>query len=411
MTAGDPAGVAHLYVHLPFCASRCGYCAFVVEVGREDARDAYLDALLAELTRERPVLGALDTVYLGGGTPTLMGAERLTRLLGAIAPMLAPGAEVTVEANPETMDEALAAALAGAGVTRVSLGAQSSRPHLLGVLDRRARPGDAERAARAVRDAGIPRLSMDLMLAVPGQSPADLAADLEWVVAQGPDHVSWYELEFKEGSAIARGPHAPPDDDLAADLAWVVAQGPDHVSWYELEFKEGSAIARGPHALPDDDLAADLYEQAVEGLEGAGYRWYELANFARPGAECRHSLAYWHARDYLGLGVGAVSTLGGERRRNAPGLDRYVAALAAGGDPPRTRELVDADTRRRERWMLATRLDEPLDMAWAGEPDNPAALAALEERGLLERRDGTVLLTRRGRLLQNAVVQEIMDFA
>lgn len=371
MTAGDPAGVAHLYVHLPFCASRCGYCAFVVEVGREDAGDAYLDAVLAELDRERAVLGALDTVYLGGGTPTLMGAERLSRLLGAIAPMLAPGAEVTVEANPETMDDALAAALAGAGVTRVSLGAQSSRPHLLEVLDRRARPGDAVRAARAVRAAGIPRLSMDLMLAVPGQSPDDLAADLEWVVAQGPDHVSWYELEFKEGSAIARGPHAP----------------------------------------PDDDLAADLYEQAVEGLEAAGYRWYELANFARPGAECRHSLAYWHARDYLGLGVGAVSTMGGQRRRNAPGLDRYIAALADGGEPPRTREDVDSDTRRRERWMLGTRLDEPLDIAWAGEPDNPAALDALAARGLLERREGTVILTRRGRLLQNAVVQQIMDFA
>lgn len=371
MTPGDPAGVAHLYVHLPFCAARCGYCAFVVEVGREDARDAYLQAVLAELGRERGVLGALDTVYLGGGTPTLMGAGRLAELLRAIRPLLAPGAEVTVEANPETMDAALAQSLAAAGVTRVSLGAQSSRSHLLGVLDRRARPGDAERAVELIRQAGIPRLSIDLMLAVPGQSPHDLAADLEWVTGLGPDHVSWYELEFKEGSAIARGPHAP----------------------------------------PDDDLAADLYEQAVEGLEAAGYRWYELANFARPGAECRHSLAYWHAADYLGLGVGAVSTLGGTRRRNAPGLDRYMAALAAGDDPPRTAEAVDDDTRRRERWMLGTRLDEPLDVAWAGPPDNPDALAALEQRGLLVRGEGTVLLTRRGRLLQNAVVQQIMDFA
>ena len=371
MTTGDPTGVAHLYVHLPFCAARCGYCAFVVEVGRDDARDAYLDAVLAELRRERARLGRLDTVYLGGGTPTLMGAERLSRLLASLGPMLAPGAEVTVEANPETIDDAMAGALAAAGVTRVSLGAQSSRRHLLDVLDRRAQPGDAERAVRAVRDAGIPRVSVDLMLAVPGQSR----------------------------------------DDLAADLAWVRDHDPDHVSWYELEFKEGSAIARGPHAPPDDDLAADLYEQAVDGLESAGYRWYELANFARPGAECRHSLAYWRARDYLGVGVGAVSTIGGERRRNAPGLDRYISALAGGGDPPRTREGVDADTRRRERWMLGTRLAEPLDVAWAGAPDNPDALAELEARGLLDRRDGTVVLTRRGRLLQNAVMQEIMDFA
>lgn len=371
MSGGDPAGVAHLYVHLPFCASRCGYCAFVVEVGREDARDAYLQAVLAELDRERAVLGSLRTVYLGGGTPTLMGGDRLVALLDAIRPLLAPGAEVTVEANPETVTPGLAAALAGGGVTRVSLGAQSTRAHLLEMLDRRATPGDVARAAALVRDAGIPRLSVDLMLAVPGQSMDDLLADLEWVASLRPDHVSWYELEFKEGSAIARGAHAP----------------------------------------PDHDLAADLYEQAIAGLEGLGYRWYELANFALPAAECRHSLAYWRARDYLGIGVGAVSTIAGERRRNAPGLDRYMAALAAGDDPPRTRDALDADTLRRERWMLGTRLDEPLDLGWAGPPDRPVALAQLEQRGLLERGDGTVRLTRRGRLLQNAVVQEIMDFA
>jgi putative oxygen-independent coproporphyrinogen III oxidase len=368
---GDPAGVAHLYVHLPFCSARCGYCAFVVEVGREDARDAYLDALLAELERERAVLGPLETVYLGGGTPTLMGAERLSVLLGRIAPLLAPGAEVSVEANPETLDAHVVDTLAAGGVTRLSLGAQSSRPHLLGVLDRRSTPADAERAVRLARDAGIPRLSVDLMLAVPGQST----------------------------------------DDLAADLAWVTAANPDHVSWYELEFKEGSAIARGAATPPDEDLAADLYLQAVEGLEAAGYRWYELANFCRPGSECRHSLAYWRARDYLGLGVGAVSTLGGERRRNAPGLDRYMAALARGDAPPRTREVVQPDTRRRERWMLGTRLDEPLDMEWAGPPDHPEALEALVQGGLVEMGERTVRLTRRGRLLQNAVVQQIMDFS
>ncbi len=370
MRSGEPGGVAHLYVHLPFCAARCGYCAFVVEVGRDDARDAYLDAVLAELERERGRLGALETLYLGGGTPTLMGAGRLSALLAAISPLLAPGAEVTIEANPETVDQNLMAALAGAGVNRVSLGVQSTHPHLLGVLDRQAGPDDAARAVRAVRAAGIPRLSVDLLLGVPGQSQADLAADLAWVTEVGPDHVSWYELEFKEGSAIASGPHLP----------------------------------------PDEDMSADLYEEAVEGLEAAGYRWYELANFCRPGAECRHSLAYWRARDYVGLGVGAVSTVGGGRWRNAPGLDRYVAALGRGDAPPRTQEPLDADTRRRERWMLGTRVDEPLDMAWAGSPDRPAALDVLEAGGLLERGRGTVRLTRRGRLLQNAVMQEIMDF-
>ncbi len=371
MSPGDPGGVAHLYVHLPFCASRCGYCAFVVEVGREDAQDAYLAALLAELDRERHALGPIATVYLGGGTPTLMGGERLSVLLTAIRPLLAPGAEVTVEANPETVDAALADALSAAGVTRVSLGVQSTHAHLLEVLDRRAGPDDATRAVDMLRAAGIPRLSVDLLLAVPGQSP----------------------------------------DDLAADLAWVTAADPEHVSWYELEFKEGSAIARGPHTPPDDDLAADLYEQAVAGLEAAGYRWYEIANFARPGAECRHSLACWRAADYLGLGVGAVSTVAGTRWRNTPGTDRYIAALGARRAPARTSEPVDDGMRRRERWMLGTRLDEPLDLAWAGPPDHPEALDALAARGLLERGEGTVRLTRRGRLLQNSVVQEIMDFA
>ncbi len=371
MTAGDPAGVAHLYVHLPFCASRCGYCAFVVEVGREDARDAYLDALIGELHREAGVLGPLETVYLGGGTPSLMGAERLARLLGEISPLLAPGAEVSMEANPETVTEELLGALAEGGVTRLSLGVQSSHTPLLGILDRRATPGDAVRAVELARASGIPMLSVDFILAVPGQSPADLAADLEWIAAAGADHVSWYELEFKEGSAIARGDMVP----------------------------------------ADDDLAADLYLQAVEGLEGLGYRWYELANFAREGAECRHSLAYWRARDYLGIGVGAVSTLGDERRRNAPGLDRYISALGAGAEPPRTREALDADTRRRERWMLGTRVDDDLDTAWAGPPDNPAALDLMRAQGLIQTGPGTVRLTRRGRLLQNAVMQQLMDFA
>jgi oxygen-independent coproporphyrinogen-3 oxidase len=150
VTAGDPAGVAHLYVHLPFCASRCGYCAFVVEVGREDARDAYLESLIGELHREAGVLGPLETVYLGGGTPSLMGAERLARLLGEIAPLLAPGAEVSMEANPETVTEELLAALAEGGVTRLSLGVQSSHTPLLGILDRRATPDDAVRAVGVV---------------------------------------------------------------------------------------------------------------------------------------------------------------------------------------------------------------------------------------------------------------------
>jgi oxygen-independent coproporphyrinogen-3 oxidase len=363
-------GVRHLYAHLPFCASRCGYCAFVVAVDRGDARDAYLHALLAELEARQHLLGPLRTVYLGGGTPTLMGADRLERLLARIVPHLAPGAEVSVEANPETLDVDLAVRLRDAGVTRLSIGAQSFRPHVLAALDRAASPGTVRRAVAAARDAGLESVSIDLLFAVPGQSLDDVAADLADVRALRPDHVSWYELELKAGSALARAHRAP---------------------------------------AVDDDLAADMYDLVVDGLETAGYRWYELANFARPGHECRHSLAYWGSRDYLGLGVGAVSTLGAERRRTVSGLDAYLSAAARGEAPAQEVEALDADTRRRERWMLGTRLDAPLDPALAGPPDHPEALVRLARLGLVADEGAGVRLTRRGRFLQSAVVRELVE--
>ena len=372
-TSQAPAAgaVRHLYVHLPFCASRCGYCAFVVEVGALDRRDAYLEAVLAELDREAGRLGALESVYLGGGTPTLMRGRRIARLLERIGPMLAPGAEVTVEANPETVERRLLRELRAAGVTRVSLGVQSFQPHLLRALERQATPEVARRAAGCARAAGFESLSVDLLFAVPGQTPADLESDLAEVVALGPDHVSWYELELKPGSRLGQ---------------------------------------TGLEAF-DEDAAADAYRRVVAGLEEAGYRWYETANFARPGHECRHSRAYWGAADYLGIGVGAVSTVAGLRWRNAPGLGRYLAALAAGEPPPRTAEPLDADTRRRERWMLALRLDEPLDLAWAGPPDHPEAVERLRRLGLVRGGDGAALaLTREGRFLQNAVLHELMEY-
>ena len=365
-------GARHLYVHLPFCTARCGYCAFVVAVGELGRRDEYLAAVLAELAREEHRLGALDTVYLGGGTPTLMRGRRLRELLDRVRPRLAPGAEVTVEANPETVEAGLLAELREAGVTRLSLGVQSFQPHLLRALDRAATPDTARRAFGCARAAGFEDISVDLLFAVPGQQPADLDADLEEVLALGPEHVSWYELELKPGSALARAGTPP----------------------------------------PDEDAAADAYRRVVGCLEGAGYRWYETANFARPGRRCRHSLAYWGAADYLGLGVGAVSTLDGVRRRNAPGLAGYVSAVRAGEDPPRTVEPLHPDVRRRERWMLALRLDEPLELGWSGPPDHPEALPALRRAGLVadDAGDARLQLTREGRFLQNAVLRELVEF-
>jgi oxygen-independent coproporphyrinogen-3 oxidase len=363
--------VDHLYLHLPFCASRCGYCAFVVEVDALAKRDAYLEGLLAELEREEHQLGALRTVYLGGGTPTLMRATRLERLLEAVRPRLADDAEVTIEANPETVDRELLEAIRRAGVTRISLGVQSFRPHLLAALDRAATPDQAKAAVGCAREVGFESVSVDLLLASPGQTVDDLEADLE--------------------------------DTLALD--------PDHVSWYELEMKPGTSLERMGAPTPDEDIAADMYRRVVSALEDAGYRWYETANFAKPGHECRHSIAYWSAADYLGLGVGAVSTVGMERWRNASGVDRYVDALGKGEDPLRHRETLDQDTRRRERWMLGLRLDTPLELSWAGPPDHPEAVDRLVGAGLLEARDEALVLTREGRFLQNSVLHELMEYA
>ena len=318
-------GVRHLYVHLPFCAHRCGYCDFVTAVGRREEHRGYVDALLAELDRERRILaGPLETVFVGGGTPTFTEPEALTRALDA----LPPAAEVTVEANPETVTPALAELLRDHRVSRVSLGAQSFRPHLLGVLERVAGPDDVRRSVHTLRDAGFDNISLDLIYGVPGQSAADLEADLADALALEPEHLSCYELEAKPGTRFT---HA-----------------------------HGEELARQAEAMEG------YAERVVETLTGAGYRWYETANFCRAedgrDLRARHNLAYWLGRDYLGLGIGAVSTLtDGEtdralRRRNAPGLAGYMAALSAGAAPPRTaRPTGDSVAARRPESTLPRR--------------------------------------------------------
>jgi putative oxygen-independent coproporphyrinogen III oxidase len=288
-----------------------------------------------------------------------------------VRPHLAPGAEVSIEANPETVDRAAFDALVAMGITRVSLGVQSFQPHVLAALDRRATAAQSREAIACARRAGVRDLSIDLIFGVPGQST----------------------------------------DDMAADLAEALAAGPDHLSWYELEIKPGSALARAGVIPADEDEAADAYRWAVGALEDAGYRWYETANFARPGHACRHSRAYWGAADYLGVGVGAVSTIGARRWRNAPGLSRYIDALAAGGDPPRTVEALGVDARRRERWMLGLRRVEGLRRSWAGPPDHPEVIPSLARAGLLGDDGDTVVLTREGRFVQNAILHRLMEFA
>jgi putative oxygen-independent coproporphyrinogen III oxidase len=359
--------VRHLYVHLPFCAHRCGYCDFVTLVGRHGAHGAYVDGLLAELRLEREALaGRLETVFLGGGTPTFTDPAELARLLAA----LPVGDEVTVEANPETVTASLATLLRGAGVTRVSLGAQSFHPHLLEVLERGAGPDAVRGAFYHLRDAGFDNISLDLLYGIPGQSASDLERDLAEAIALGPEHLSCYELEAKPGTRFT---HA-----------------------------HGEELARQAEAMEG------YFEVVVETLVGAGYRWYETANFCRPGRQARHNLGYWLGRDYLGIGVGAVSTVGGRRWRNRPSLAAYLGALSDGRRPPRDEELLEPEVASRERLMLGLRLDEPVPLTTVAGAVDGRALARMERLGLAERRSGGLVLTRRGRFLGGGVTAELM---
>jgi oxygen-independent coproporphyrinogen-3 oxidase len=350
----------HLYVHLPFCAHRCGYCDFVTATGRGSMHGSYVDALLREL-REEHDDSPVETIFLGGGTPTFTALPELLRLLHA----LPATRELTVEANPETVTPELANELRGAGVNRVSLGAQTFQPHLLEVLERRATPADVERAFGHLRDAGFENLSLDLIYGIPGQTPEQLADDLRCAITLGPEHISAYELEAKRGTRFT--------------------------------------ITHGAELERQAVQMEDYFERVVATLTHAGYRWYETANFCRDGKRAEHNLGYWLGRDYLGIGVGAVSTLDHERRRNTPKLGRYLQ-----GHYDREIEALDDETKARERIMLGLRLDEPLPLDGLRGALDATGLTRVEKLGLAVAGPGTLALTPRGRFLGGAVTAEIL---
>jgi oxygen-independent coproporphyrinogen-3 oxidase len=373
------SGVRHLYVHLPFCASRCGYCDFVTVVGREARHGEYVDALIVELELERSLLAErVETVFLGGGTPTFTEADALRRLLRALPRC----EELTVEANPETVTAELAALLAAEGVTRVSLGAQSFQPHLLETLERRASPDVVRRAFYHLRDANFDNISLDLIYGIPGQSASDLEGDLHEALTLAPEHMSWYELEAKPGTRFT---HA-----------------------------HGDELARQAEEMEE------YFERVVDGVTGAGYRWYETANFClvptRDGGRdlrSRHNLGYWLGRDYLGLGIGAVSTVGAQRWRNTPRLGSYLEALASGQRSPREVEDLPAAIKREERVMLGLRLDEGVPLADAADAIDAHALDRLVAADLVRVRPANgappaLVLTGRGRRLGGGVTAELL---
>lgn len=362
---------SNLYVHVPFCASKCRYCAFysAPAPSRADVAD-FLRLLPRELELRGLADARPDTVYVGGGTPSLPGPDGLRALLAAL-PRPAPGAEVSVELNPADVSPALAAALREGGVTRASVGAQSFDPDTLARLGRRHGPLEIRAAARALRAAGIPRLSLDLIAAVPGEAPGALARSLREAVALGPDHVSVYPLSVEPGTPLARDGVAPPSDEEAL-----------------------AAVA-----------------EAESFLASGGYARYELSNYARPGAECRHNLAVWRGEDYAGVGPAACSRVGFVRRANAPDFAAWRAALEAGRLPPARLETLSAADDEAERFATRVRLARwrGPDPATPAGPRRAAALAALRRAGLVRPLGGgDWTLTARGREVADSVMAELV---
>jgi oxygen-independent coproporphyrinogen-3 oxidase len=371
-----------VYVHVPFCASRCGYCDFNTYTAGEGVDpDGYADRVLAELELARRVLDGtvprVDTVFVGGGTPTLLPPGELGRILDGVdrAWGLAPDAEVTTEANPESVDPASLAALRRAGFTRISLGMQSSAPHVLALLDRRHTAGRAARAAGEAREAGFGHVNLDLIYGTPGETAADFAGSLDAVLAAGVDHVSAYALIVEEGTRLA------------------------------------GRMRRGELPYPDDDVAADRYLAADYTLSGAGLDWYEVSNWAAgPAARCRHNVGYWTGADWWGLGPGAHSHVGGVRWWNVKHPATYAGRLAEGVSPGAGREVLTGAQRRDEDVMLRLRLAEGLALSTLDDAGREAARRALDD-GLLDPggySSGRAVLTMRGRLLADAVVRDLL---
>lgn len=375
------------YLHVPFCASRCGYCDFntytAKELGGGGSQASYAETAVAEVRLARRVLQGLDrpveTVFFGGGTPTLLPAADLGKMLAAVRDEfgLAPGAEVTTEANPESVHPAYLEALLEAGFTRVSFGMQSASSHVLRILDRQHTPGRALQAVKEATAAGFEHVNLDLIYGTPGESLDDWRASLESALSAQPDHVSAYALIIEDGTQLAR------------------------------------RIRRGELPMPDDDDLADKYVLADELLSAEGLRWYEVSNWARStAARCRHNELYWRGDTWWGIGPGAHSHVGGVRWWNVKHPSAYAERINAGESPAHARETLDEETRRIERVLLEVRLSaglplDVLDAAGRAAVDDVVGdgLAVVEGRPAGGER---LVLTDRGRLLADAVVRDLL---
>ena len=375
-----------VYLHVPFCATRCGYCDFNTytpgQLGSGATQGDYLDAIVAELEMavvKHPELArGADTVFVGGGTPSMLGASGLRRLLdgGRNSFGLADDAEVTTESNPESTSPEFFEGLAEAGFTRVSLGMQSAVPHVLATLDRTHTPGRPAAAVAEARAAGFEHINLDVIYGTPGESMADLDTTLEAVLATEVDHVSAYSLIVEPGTAMAR------------------------------------KVRRGELPMPDDDDLADRYERIDAALSQVGFSWYEVSNWAKPGGQCRHNMLYWRDGNWWGAGPGAHSHLDGTRFYNVKHPARYAVTISGGELPVKDSEGLTAEDRHTEKIMLGLRLAEGIDASLLGEDELDKARRQAEA-GMVEfvSVDGgqRIQLTNRGRLLADAIIVDILS--
>jgi putative oxygen-independent coproporphyrinogen III oxidase len=380
-----------IYVHVPFCTTRCGYCDFntytAAELGGSAGTavvslDSHPDLAIAEIRFARTVLGGAEvpvrTVFFGGGTPTLLPPAAFGRILRAIDAEfgLAPGAEVTTEANPESVTQATLSELRDQGVNRVSFGMQSVVPSVLAVLDRVHQPGRPARCAAWAHAAGFDHVSLDLIYGTPGETEEDWRRSVAAAIAAGPDHLSAYALTVEAGTRLA------------------------------------ARVRRGELVPPDDDVLADRYLVTDELLTAAGLCWYEISNWAAGAASrCAHNMLYWTGGDWWGIGPGAHSHVGGTRWWNVRHPAAYGARIGAGVSPGQAREVLSGTERQLERVMLLIRLAEGCPVAVL-DPAGQASLPAVVAEGLASSEAyacGRVVLTRRGRLLADTVTRKLAE--
>ena len=378
----EPAPLS-LYVHVPFCASRCGYCDFntytATELGDGVRRETFHHHLIAEVQQAGRQLAAdhyVDTVFVGGGTPTLLGAQALSEILAAIHSSfdVDPAVEVTTEANPDSVDEQMLTELRANGFTRVSFGMQSSAPHVLATLERTHTPGASSAAARSARAAGFEHVNLDLIYGTPGETNDDLMRSLDEVLEAEVDHVSAYSLIVEPGTALAR------------------------------------RVQRGEVPMPDDDIAAERYELIDERLAEAGFDWYEVSNWSKPAGQCRHNIAYWRNATWWGIGPGAHSHQDGRRWWNVKHPHTYALRISADLSAMDAQEILTDEQRALEDLMLGIRVRSGVPRSLVSGKD--AHINALVEDGLLDPEAVTgdaaaLVLTRRGRLLADRVVRTL----